>query len=360
MIPQSHFDLVVIGGGPGGCSAAISAARKGASVLLLERSVFPRHKVCGEFVSPESLPLLQELLGNEKFETLQSLAIVRVEISAGAQNFHIPVMPAASSITRFILDNALWEAAVISGAVCKQKVAASQVSGEGPFKITTSQGDFSAQTVIDATGRWSNLNAAVETSASKLLGIKGHFCGNSRNNIVHLYFFAGGYCGIQPLQGGRVNVCAMVRADAASKLDQVFALHPQLLAESRDWTPLMDPVYTSPLIFREPNPALGSVLRVGDAAGFVDPFTGDGIALALHSGKVAADNILPFINGRCTLQVAVNGYRKAYSQQLLPVFRGSSFLRHIMMSPQIVRRFAFLLMRIPAFAHMAIKKTRIA
>ena len=191
---QTHFDLVVIGGGPGGCSAAISAARKGASVLLLERSAYPRHKVCGEFVSPESLPLLLDLLGKEEFENLQSLPIDQVEISTDGGNINILVAPPASSITRFKLDNALWDAAVAAGVACKQKVAANQISGAGPFKVRTSEGEFSAPAVIDATGRWSNLNATVELKATKLLGIKGHFDGTTTNNCVHLYFFPAGYC----------------------------------------------------------------------------------------------------------------------------------------------------------------------
>ncbi len=121
----------------------------------------------------------------------------------------------------------------------------------------------------------------------------------------------------------------------------------------------MDPVYTSPLIFRKPEPALRNILRVGDAAGFVDPFTGDGIALALHSGEVAAQSLDPFFKGLGSLEASVEIYRKAYSQKLLPVFRGSQVLRRIMAAPPIVRRAAFMLMRIPALAGMAVKKTRV-
>lgn len=359
MTQKSHFDLVVLGGGPGGCSAAILAAREGADVLLLERSAYPRHKVCGEFVSPESLPLLADLLGQQQYENLPSCPIEQVAISADGNTATIPVAPAAASITRFILDDALWQAAITAGVTCRQKTTANQLAGEGPFTIKTSAGDFSAKAVIDASGRWSNLNATVETNSDKLLGIKAHFKGNTRLRSVHLYFFSGGYCGIQPLAGGLVNACALVRASAASTLDQVFALHPQLFAESRDWVPMMEPVYTSPLIFRKPEPARGNVLRVGDAAGFVDPFTGDGIALALHSGKVAAQSLNPFFQGEGSLEGSVETYRKAYSQKLLPVFRGSQVLRRIMAAPEIVRRAAFIFMRIPALAGMAVKKTRV-
>ena len=108
---------------------------------------------------------------------------------------------------------------------------------------------------------------------------------------VDLYFLDGGYCGVQPVnlrdgdeQTGRVNVCAMVRADVASTLPEVFDCHPGLQKRSRGWRPLSEPVTTSPLVFREPQPERDGILMAGDAAGFVDPFVGDGISLALRSG----------------------------------------------------------------------------
>ncbi len=94
----------------------------------------------------------------------------------------------------------------------------------------------------------------------KWIGLKAHFAEPPSDPSVDLYFFEGGYCGVQPVDSdgqvrpGRVNACAMVRADVASTLPEVFARHPALRERSRNWTPLSDPVSTSPLIFREPQP----------------------------------------------------------------------------------------------------------
>ncbi len=87
----------------------------------------------------------------------------------------------------------------------------------------------------------------------------------------------------------RINACAMVRADRATDFSQIFSLHPELKARSMDWQPLMAPCTTSPLVFRKPTPVRNGMLLVGDAAGFVDPFVGDGISLALRSGAMAAE-----------------------------------------------------------------------
>ena len=101
--------------------------------------------------------------------------------------------------------------------------------------------------------------------------------------------------------GGRVNASAMVRADVASTLPEVFARHPALRERSRNWSPLSDPVSTSPLIFRQPQPERDGMLMVGDAAGFVDPFVGDGISLALRGGALAAHCLASFFAGETSL-----------------------------------------------------------
>jgi flavin-dependent dehydrogenase len=178
-----------------------------------------------------------------------------------------------------------------------------------------------------------------------------------------LYFFDGGYCGVQPVgvSGGsmRVNASAMVRADVASTLPEVFVQHPALRERSRSWTPLTEPVSTSPLIFRDPQPERDGVLMIGDAAGFVDPFVGDGISLALRSGSLAARCLRSFLSGEISLLDAVLRYAKSYRQSLQPVFRASSTIRRALRLPGAVRKPAlFVLERSPAITSYLVRKTR--
>lgn len=103
------YDLIIIGGGPAGAAAAISAARQGASVLLLERGRFPRHKVCGEFVSAESLGLLEALFDPEACTVLQdAVRIPRARIFLDGRILVARVTPPAASLARYDLDAALW------------------------------------------------------------------------------------------------------------------------------------------------------------------------------------------------------------------------------------------------------------
>ena len=360
-------DLIVIGGGPAGTAAAITAARGGAKVLLLERGKFPRHKVCGEFVSPESLGFLAQLLRPQDADILRSaVPISRARIFLDHRILESPVEPAAASVARFDLDAALWASAEQDGVEAWQPVAVQGIGGTGPFTVTARDQDLAARAVVNASGRWSNLSSAPPPNGgAKWIGIKGHFSEAAPPASVDLYFFDGGYCGVQPVDlradsgHSRVNACAMVRAEVASTLTEVFAQHPALYERSRHWQPLSDPVATSPLFFRKPQPEQDGVLQVGDAAGFVDPFVGDGISLALRSGALAASCLLPFLTGRTGLREAAWQYRQAYERQLAPVFRMSSRIRRMLTLPRAVRvPILSALEHAPAMTRYLVRKTR--
>ncbi len=339
-------------------------------MLLLERGRFPRHKVCGEFVSAESLDLLGNLLAPQYARLLSAaIRIPQSRIFLDRRMLHAPVDPAAASIARFDLDAALWHSAQDSGVDCRQQTSVHSVSGAGPFLLKTSAGDFESRALINASGRWSNLTSAFSDGADskdKWIGLKGHFAEISPLASVDLYFFDGGYCGVQPLNlgddgkpSGRVNACAMVRADAATTLPEVFVRSPQLQERSRAWEPLTHPVTTSPLVFRKPQPECDGILMVGDAAAFVDPFVGDGISLALRSGRMAGDSLIPFVAGTISLPDAARNYRATYDQRLLPVFRASSKIRRMLSLPQPVRTpILRLLEKSPAITRYMVCKTR--
>ena len=370
------FDLAIIGGGPAGCAAAITAARSGASVILFERGRFPRHKVCGEFVSAESLDLLRALLAPRHLQLidhappiqLSRIFLDRAELSA-------QILPPAVSIPRFNLDSALWESAIAAGVHAHEDCSVKDVeSGEAPFGseikfvLTTASRVFEARAVVNATGRWSNLTSpAIRACAAneRWIGIKSHFHERSPSMSVDLYFFDGGYCGVQPVAlsqngcPGKVNACAMVRADVATTMEDVLRQNAKLRERSMQWAPATDPVTTSQLIFHKPEPEQAGMLQVGDAATFVDPFIGDGISLALRSGDLAAECLAPFLREECSLDHVRCEYRRLYQERLAPVFRASSKLRALLKWPGLVRKPVLsILQRTPSVTNLLVKMTR--
>lgn len=363
------FNLAIIGGGPAGCSAAIVAARKGARVLLLERTRFPRQKVCGEFVSAESLELLQDLLTNDFRHLLtHSPRISNSRIFLDGSILEARIDPPAASIARFDLDAALWETCCVEGVEAHAETVVKSVEGNGPFRITAGEQIFEAEVVINASGRWSSFTspqARARNTKEKWIGIKAHFYEPAAAPSTDLYFFEGGYCGVQPVTVStngsptRINACAMVRSDVAIALPDVLELNPALRERSRAWKPAMEAVSTSPLVFHKPEPVQNTMLQVGDAAAFVDPFVGDGISLALRSGALAAECLQSFFRGESSLQQAAALYNDAYLEQLGRVFKVSSMLRGWLHWPRPIRRPIFsLISRAEFIGRQMVKLTR--
>ena len=326
-------------------------------MLLLEKDRFPRHKVCGEFVSPESLALLDGLLGES---TLDSHTIVdSARIFVDNKCLTLPVTPAAQSIPRFELDARLFESARRAGAIARAETTIHQIlQQQEAFRIETSAGVFTAKTLVNATGRWSKLRQFEIAGQEKWLGLKAHFSETSPPSSVDLYFFSGGYCGVTPVDDITVNACAMVRADVARSLEEVFAKEPELWRRSRGWQSVIPTVTTSPLYFREPETESDGMILVGDAAGFIDPFAGDGISLALQSGTLAAETLILFFRGKCSLEQARQQYQQAYRKRFAPAFRNAARLRSAFAAPKWVRSAALIVAGIPGIGRMLINRTR--
>ena len=331
------FDLVVIGGGPAGSAAAITAARGGATVLQLEKGTLPRQRVCGEFVSPESLELISVLLGDhELLAGSQNIPVTTIFVDD--EVLTLPIAPAGASITRFDLDAALWQASKESGVDCRQQVQVRAIDSGSSFRVETTNGPFEAKAVMNAAGRWSNLSShEADHSQPKRLGAKAHFRECDPPTSVDLYFFDGGYCGVQAVSNDVINVCAMVETRVATSLEQVLSLHPHLWQRSRGWEQLFATVSTSPLIFRKPQPVTNRTFQIGDAAGFIDPFVGDGISLALQSGVMAAEAFISAEQNRSTLDQALSEYSRRYMAGLVPTFRAASQIRRLFRIPRFMR-----------------------
>jgi flavin-dependent dehydrogenase len=332
----AQYDLIVVGGGPAGSACAITAARTGARVLLLEKDTFPRHKVCGEFVSSESLRLLESLVagsGSEGLDFDSRPEIASARILVGDTSVEFPIAPPAKSIPRFELDEALCRSGRRCGVRVEEDVTVHAVNQNGLFTVQSSSNEFTARAVVNATGRWSQLTRYQTAGKVKWIGLKAHFREAAPRASVDLYFFNGGYCGVQPVRGDTVNACAMVQPGVARSLEEVFAAHPRLWRRSREWEICFPAITTSPLYFRKPETCAQGMILAGDSAGFIDPFAGDGISLALHSGALAGECLAGFLQGRFSWDDTHRRYRTAYLRRLAPAFRSARALRMLLSAP---------------------------
>jgi flavin-dependent dehydrogenase len=356
---KAEFDLIVAGAGPAGSACAITVARAGRRVLLLDKDKFPRHKVCGEFVSAESLYLLGSLLGdqqNHDFVARQDVPAARIFLDG--KSVVLPVIPPARSIPRFDLDAALLDSARSCGVRVEECAAVRQVVQNGTFTVRTAETAFTAAAVVNATGRWSQLTQYDVAPKSKWIGLKAHFHESPPPNSVDLYFFSGGYCGVTPVDSQTVNACAMVEAGTARSLEEVFASHSELRRRASNWEPVFPAVTTSPLYFRRPETCDQGMLLAGDAAGFIDPFAGDGISLALHGGALAAESLLPFFAGTLSLEESQQRYRAEYIERFAPAFRNAARLRALLAVPRWLRSRLVGLIGTRPVANLIVRRTR--
>ncbi|MBK5290717.1 MAG: FAD-dependent monooxygenase [Acidobacteriia bacterium] len=269
---DKQTQVSVIGGGPAGSAAAISALSVGARVRLFEPSTLPRHKVCGEFLSPEIAPLLDRL------GLWQSVLDARPSRIAAIQlHFHNrtrkDILPeAAFGLSRFQFDRILMEGALAQGAELER--------ARGPAQ------PFTTPTVL-AHGR---RHAA--SHPSRLFGFKAHFHGPV-DDSTDLFFFPGGYCGVNTVENEITNVCGLASWRVLSRCgfhyDELVHSFPPLARRLAPLTRAMDWLSAGPLVFEnrlraEFGPC---VFPAGDALSFVDPFTGTGMTYAVFTGASA-------------------------------------------------------------------------
>jgi menaquinone-9 beta-reductase len=358
---KPQYDLIVAGAGPAGSACAITAARAGARVLLLEKDRFPRHKVCGEFVSPESLALLRALLNAPDPADLPDASrpwITSARIFLDGKPVTLPVSPPAQSIPRFELDAALFGSARQAGVEAQEGVTVRAVERDGWFSVRTEDASFTAHAVVNATGRWSQLTQYPAAGKVKWIGIKAHFCEAAPASSTDLYFFPGGYCGVQPVGPDRINACAMVKAGTAKSMEEIFARHPALWRRSRAWEICFPAITTAPLYFRRPETQADGVILVGDAAGFIDPFAGDGISLALQGGTLAARCLAGFLQAQCSWDESHQQYRAAYFKRLAPAFRSAARVRFLLGTPGWIRSALAPLARTKPISRLIVSRTR--
>ncbi len=255
--------VTIVGAGPAGCSAAIAALNEGAVVTIYEKSRFPRHKVCGEFLSPEVGPVLDSLGVRESLEAARPVRLERVILHIGRRSKRFQLPEAAYSLSRSALDDLLLREAISKGAVLKTEAA--------------------KDGTIIAHGR-----QTPSRKGSRLFGFKSHYRGPVADT-VEMFFFRGCYVGITSVEGGSVNVCGLGPEDLLkpTNFDPEPLFPDALKGRLRGLNRLFDWLITGPLVFRDSFHDHPDAYLAGDAMGFVDPFTGSGILSAILTGKLA-------------------------------------------------------------------------
>jgi flavin-dependent dehydrogenase len=296
-------EVLILGGGVAGCAASIALARRGRSVTLVEREPAPRHKVCGEFLSGEALEDLHAL--GIDVASLGAVPINYVRLAAARRAAQAPLPFPAASLTRRALDTALIAAAVDAGVRVEPGRTVQSLSRTANNLWRASLDDGSvrqAPTVFLATGKHDLRGHGRPKDPHQWIGFKMYYRMSPAQTVdladaSELTLYAGGYGGIQPVEGGITNFCCVVQrryfalaglqwAGLLAKMQQDC---PHLAMRLEGAEPLLDKPITVTHI------PYGYIRRttedglycIGDQAAVIPSFTGDGISIALHTARRA-------------------------------------------------------------------------
>jgi flavin-dependent dehydrogenase len=303
------WDVVVAGAGPGGAAVAHGVARTGASVLLLDRERFPRWKVCGACLSPGALAALEEMGVRDGIARQGPVPLTRLSLAAGTRRATVSLRGSAV-LSRRRLDEALVRAAEAEGASFRDGARA-RLEGirDGRMLVGVREGPatrtLTARVVVDATG----LAGALDRQAPTASGGRGRSPAHAMSRIgigatiedveyplpageLRMVIGAIGYVGLVRLEDGRLNVGAAVDSAALRSAGPAEVV-ARILRQAREPVPSGPATDgwrgTPPLTRTRPATDGRGVLRLGDAASYVEPFTGEGICWALDAGLAAVD-----------------------------------------------------------------------
>ncbi len=386
---MSEFDVIVVGLGLAGAASSIALAQRGARVLALEGGSFPRRKVCGEFLSFESRGTLERLQVLEPVLSSGARDVQATRIFPPHQSWRKrqpPPLQAALpapglAFSRWEMDRILFERALAAGVQVEQNARASHIEPPAGsswlWKVRVGEREFASKYLLATAGRsasWWEKEAGEGEKSARFVGLKAHFEGaNIEDGVTELHAWAGGYCGLMRVEGAATNACLLTSYESlrgrtppefwADLLRQMPVLRQRMERATlvRPW------MATANVLFRAPTPLrrlasstceAAEVMCAGDAAGFIHPLTGDGMAMALRGGELAAATIGAALQNNWSREQLHPLWSRAWEREFAARLKWSRALQAVLIEPRISRLALPLFLAAPGLAQLAIRSTR--
>ena len=364
------FDVIIVGGGLAGLTSAIHLSTRKKRVLLIEKNEYPKHKVCGEYISNEVLPYLNSLGINPINEGAKQ--ITKVHISTTKSNLIKGELPLGGfGMSRYFLDNLLVKKAHLNGVQILKDTVDSIHFKKDSFTITTkSSGVFQSKITIGAFGKRSSLDQKMKRKfiqkKSPYLAVKIHVKGVFPENLVALHNFKGGYCGVSKVEDNAINVCYITEYRSFKKHKNITDFQEQVVFKNEHLRKIFkesSPVFEKPLTisqvsFQTKNPVEDHIIMCGDTAGMIHPLCGNGMGMAISSAQLASIRILQFLNGEIkTREGLEKQYLRDWNKEFKIRLKAGHFIAWLFRNQTISQIAYSILKRIPSLLPKMIKFT---
>ncbi len=356
---------LIIGGGPAGAAVAITLARGGHQPILLERSAGAADKVCGDFLSIDTIQRARAL--GVDVVGLGAAPISSVRLIHGDRIAEAPLPFPALGFSRRALDAALLRQAEVAGAIVRTGQTVRRLTREGErwSVLTADRMTLTPEAVFLATGKHDLRDVPRPRGPHDAVGMKMYFAlapgpAQVLEGATELTLFPGGYAGMQFVENSRTVVCIAVRRTAfqsgggwaglIAMIQQRSPRFAMMLAGSRPLLPRPLAVAGIPYGYQAGRAAAG-LFRLGDQAAVIPSLTGDGMAIALHSGQQAARAWLSGTDAA--------SYQRTLARNLAPQMRLAGLLHTAGLSGPVQALALPLIRRFPGLLQQAARRTRL-
>ena len=367
---KQFLDVIIIGGGLAGLCNAIHLSKLGKKVLLIEKNEYPKHKVCGEYISNEVLPYLDFLEVNP-FD-FGAVRINNFQLSTTKSNIISAKLPLGGfGISRYTLDLVLSEKAKENGVTILQDVVLNITFLKDVFQVETKDNNiFTSKITIGAFGKRSLLDVKMGRNfiqkKSPYLGVKIHVKGNFKEDLVALHNFKGGYCGVSKVENNAINLCYITNYATFKQYKNIEDFQEQVVFKNNYLKEIFQssealfekPLSISQISFETKKPVENHILMCGDSAGMIHPLCGNGMSMAIQSAQLASKLILNYFNGEIeTRKELEKQYIRQWNRKFSLRLKAGHFIAMLFRKDTIASVLLQILKKLPFLLPIIIKQT---
>lgn len=360
-----------MGGGLAGLTSAIQLSKLKKRVLIIEKNSYPKHKVCGEYISNEVLLYLNSL-GIDPINN-GAKQISKVHISTVKSDLIQGELPLGGfGMSRYFLDNLMLSKAKANGVIVLKDLVESIYFKDNNFFVSTKKKTvFTSKITIGAYGKRSILDQKLKRkfiqNKSPYLAVKTHMKGIFPDNLVALHNFKGGYCGVSKVESDAINICYITTYKSFKKYKNISDFQDNVLFNNKHLKHIFTtssflfekPLSISQISFKTKSPVENHILMCGDTAGMIHPLCGNGMGMAISSARLVSKRIFQFLNGEIkTREDLEKQYIRDWNNEFKMRLKAGHFVawlfRNQLLSQiaySILKRIPFLLPKIIKFTH---------